>query len=907
MGFDTKGHRLYTFSIMDWYLKTPQEIFSLLTTGNHGLSLKEAARRLKSSGANKLPEAKVRSLISIFFEQFQSPLIYVLFIASGVVFFLGEYIDGSLILFVLLFNAIVGTIQEGRAQNTLKALKTFVKTSATVIRDGKEIILSDSEVVPGDIILLQEGEKVPADGRLLEIHNLQLDEATLTGESKPVHKSSEAIERPGLQTAEQRNMVFKGTHVVTGHGKAVVVATGVKTIIGTISKEIAAIDTEIPLKGDIRHLSRIIIATVGISAVLLFFIGIKLGKPMGEMFLIVVALSISLIPEGLPIVLTLVLASGVWRMSKRNALVKKLQAVEALGQAHVLAIDKTGTITRNELMIQKVFVDGQMFEVAGNGYEPEGTFMLYGGEGVKEVVTPAKLPGLLLAGRVAMFCASARISYSKEEKRWQVSGDPTEAALLVFGEKMGFKKDDMEKRYPLSQEIPFDYQLKYHVTVHAMGKKNFLTIVGAPEVLLDQTKRIWKNGKTKPFGKREREEIETLIAGMSQEGLRVLAFALHEGISGEINPDTLPSLVFGGLYAMSDGIRSEVKDAIAQTKAAGIRVVMITGDHKITAQAVAKEVGIFKEGDDIIMGKDLEELSEKKLLERLDNTSVFARVAPHHKMRIVQAYKARGEIIAMTGDGVNDAPPLVAADLGVSLGTIGTEVAKEAADIVLLDDNLSSINAAIEEGRSIYKTIKKVILYLFSTSLGEMATISAALLLGFPLPLLAAQIIWLNLVTDGFLDVALAMEPKEKGLLSHSFKRSRYLVDSLMASRMLIMALTMAFGTLLLFSIYETINLSKGWTISLTTLAVFQWFNAWNCRSEGKSIFQINPFSNPFLVGATIIVILLQLLAVYHPLMHQILRTTPLSPQEWLLIIPIAFSIVIAEEIRKFIYRRLPS
>lgn len=888
---------------MDWYLKTPQEIFSLLKTGGQGIALKEVKRRLELSGANKLPEAKVRSLISIFFEQFQSPLIYVLLIASGVVFVLGEYIDGFLILFVLLFNAIVGTIQEGRAQNTLAALKAFVKTSATVIREGKELIIPDNEVVPGDIILLQEGEKVPADGRLLETYNLQLDEAALTGESKPVHKSSEAIERSGLQTAEQRNMAFKGTNVATGHGKMVVVATGVKTIIGKISKEIAAIDTEIPLKGDIRHLSRVIIATVAASAALLFFIGVKLGKPLDEMFVTVVALSISLIPEGLPIVLTLVLATGVWRMSKRNALVKKLQAVEALGQARVLAIDKTGTITKNELTIQKVFVDGQMFDVTGNGYEPKGTLILYKAEGVKEAVTPAELPGLLLAGRAATFCASARVSYSTKEKRWQVAGDPTEAALLVFGEKAGFKKDDMEKQYPLSQEIPFDYRLKYHATVHAMGEKSYLTIVGAPEVLLQQTKRLWKNGKPKAFSKREREEIETLIRGMSREGLRVLAFAVHEDISGEANPDTLPSLVFGGLYAMSDDIRLEVKDAIAETQAAGIRVVMITGDHKITAQTVAKEVGIFKEGDNIITGKELEELSEKALLERLDKTSVFARVAPQHKMRIVQAYKKRGEIIAMTGDGVNDAPSLVAADLGVSLGTIGTEVAKEAADIVLLDDNLSSINAAIEEGRSIYKTIKKVILYLFSTSLGEMVTITGALLLGMPLPLLAAQIIWLNLVTDGFLDVALAMEPKEKGLLSHSFKRSRYLVDSLMASRMAIMAIPMAIGTLLLFSAYQGIDLMKAWTISLTTLAVFQWFNAWNCRSEERSLFQMNPFSNPFLVGATIVIILLQLLAVYHPLMQYILRTTALSLQEWLLIIPVAFSIVIAEELRKALYR----
>lgn len=883
-----------------WHTKTIPSIFVELRSNEHGLEKEEAMRRLQVYGPNTLPVAKVDGIPVIFFRQFQSPLIYILLAASSIIFAMGEVVDGSIILAVLLFNAIVGTIQEGKAQNTLLALKKFVETRATVLREGKELIIPDNEVVPGDIIILQEGERVPADARVLVATNLKIDEAALTGESRPANKIADTLRAGDAPIADQKNIIFKGTHIVAGNGRAIVVATGIETVIGKISKKIATIETEIPLRTNIRYLSRLIVLTVASISALLFLLGIVSGKSVKEMFATVVSLSVSIIPEGLPIVMTLVLATGVWRMSKQNVLVKKLQAVEALGQARVIAVDKTGTITKNEMVIQKVYIDGKFFDIGGIGYEPKGDIRLNG-----ILIDSANHPELLFAGKIAAFCANARVMFSEEEKVWRVAGDPTEAAMLVLAQKLGFHKDDIERESPPAGEIPFDYKLKYHAMIHRLGGKNFLTVVGAPEVILGLSQKIWHGGKSHLLSKEERAELESVFLSMSHGGLRIVAFAETGDVPETLTPEEIKSLTFVGFFGMKDALRPEVVEAAQKAVSAGIRVVMITGDHTVTAQAIAKEAGIYKDGDIVLTGPDIENFSDAELFEKLGKASVFARVTPEHKLRIIEAYKTRGEIVAMTGDGVNDAPSLVAADLGVAMGKIGTEVAKEASDMVLLDDNFGSIVSAVEEGRSIYKTIKKVILYLFSTSWGEVLTITGALLLGFPLPLLPAQIIWLNFVTDGFLDVALAMEPKEEGLLRGNFERpKKYLIDKLMVQRMFLMALPMAIGTLFLFKGYIETDLAKAWTMALTTLAVFQWFNAWNCRHESKSIFQMNPFSNIFLAGATLIVIFLQLVVVYHPLMQKLLHTVPLELSEWLMSISIAASIVVIEEIRKFFYRR---
>lgn len=877
-----------------WQTKLAADVIEELRSSEQGLSNKEATLRLAQYGQNKLSEARVDSIFTIFLRQFQSPLIYILVAASIVVFVIGEVVDGSIILAVLLFNAIVGTIQEGKAQNTLLALKTFIETKATVLRDNREVIISDTQLVPGDILILQEGEKIPADCRVVLSNNLKVDEAALTGESGPVHKTNERV-AVGESAGQYKNMAYKGTNIVAGNGRAVVVATGSHTTLGAIASKIAIVNTEIPLKANIRHLSHLIIVMVAVISALIFALGILVGKPVKEMFTTIVSLSVSIVPEGLPIVVTLILAMGVWRMSKRNALVKKLQAVEALGQASIIAVDKTGTLTKNEMVIQRVYVAEKMFTVGGVGYEPTGSISLDGHE-----IATATHPGLLLAGKIGAFCANARIMYSEESKRWSVTGDPTEAAMLVFSQKLDIHKEDLERESPAIAELPFDYQLKYHATLHTVDGKHLLIAVGAPEVMLALSTTVWMEGGQKELTLAERKNLESTFHKMSQAGLRIVAFAINPDADTMLTPEKITDLAFVGFYGMRDATRPEAASAVKLAESAGVKVVMVTGDHKITAQAIAKEIGIWHEYDEVLAGVDIDGMSDAQLSERLKAVSVFARVNPEHKMRIIGAYRARGEVVAMTGDGVNDAPSLVAADLGVAMGMIGTEVAKEASDIILLDDNLGSIVSAIEEGRSIYKTIKKVILYLLAGSWSQVATIVGSLFMGWPLPLLPAQIIWLNFVTDGFLDVSLAMEPKDNNLLVGKFEKpNKYLIDQLMIRRAILMAIPLAVGTLVLFSLHYQADIAKASTIALTTLAAGHWFNAWNCRSETKSIFSMNPFSNKYLVGATVAVISLQLLAIYTPAMNTFLKTVPLSPSDWLFIIPMAALIVVVEEIRK--------
>lgn len=880
-----------------WHSLAISEIYKILESGAHGLSIEEASRRLKKDGENKLPESKVDSILIIFLRQFQSPLIYILLFAGLTVFAIGERIDAIVILSVLLLNAIVGSIQEGRARNTLLALKKFIETKATVLRGGKELIIPDTQVVTGDIIVLDEGAKVPADARLIWDRSLKIDESALTGESVAEHKKTEDVSE-NLPMIEASNMVFKGTHIVSGTGQAVVVSTGVETVIGKIAKEIASIETEIPLKANIRLLSRlIIIVTLSVST-LLFTFGVLTGKGVALMLATVISITVSVIPEGLPVAITIVLASGVWRMSKRNALVKRLQAVEALGQAAIIAVDKTGTLTRNEMMVQSVYVDGKVFEIGGVGYEDKGDVRLEG-----QTVDSPNHPELIFISKLATFCANANAVFDEDKKIWRVTGDPTEAALSILGQKLGFNKEDLERESPLVFEIPFDYSLKYHTTLHHEGDNTITTVIGAPEVVLGLSQELWNPNGGSVMNEKKREEIESLIVEASLKGLRVLGVAVKIDKSKEILTADVNKLTFVGLLGLKDALRIEVKESARRAIEAGIKVVMITGDHQITARTIAEEAHIFRAGDNVLTGVEIDKFTDKELQEKVRTTSVFARVTPEHKLRIINAYKASGQVVAMTGDGVNDAPSLVAADLGVAMGRVGTEVAKEASDIILLDDNFGSIVSAVEEGRSIYKTIKKVVLYLLSTSIGELLVICGALLLGFPLPLLPAQIIWLNFVTDGFFTVALALEPREKNLLRYDFEKpKKYLVDSLMVQRMILMSLPMMIGTLILFREYFPTDLTKAWTISLTILAVFQWFNAWNCRSEKESIFSSGFLSNKSMLVATLLAITFQLLAVYHPLFQKFLRTVPLNISDWITVIAFATSIIFVEEVRKIFF-----
>ncbi len=887
---------------MSWHTSTVSQVLEGLVSRENGLSQAEAIERIKLHGENRLPEGKTDNLLTIFIRQFQSPLIYVLFAAATAVFLMGDRVDALIIGIVLVFNAVVGSIQEGRAQNTLLALRKFTETAATVMRDGKEIIIKGTEVVPGDVMILQEGEKVPADGRIIFENTLKIDEASLTGESEPVAKIHEPITASNIPIVDQKNMVFKGTNVLSGNGSAVVVATGVSTEIGKIAKEISAIDTEIPLKRNIRYLSRAIIIAVFVLSLCLIGAGVLTGKSLQYMFTTTVALAVSVIPEGLPIVITLVLATGVRRMSRHNVLVKRLQAVEALGQTKVVAVDKTGTLTRNEMVVSQVFVGGSKFEIEGDGYEPKGEVLFE-----NKVVDPLSHPKLLFIAKVSAFCTNAKISWLKEEGVWKTAGDPTEVAMLSFSQKIGFVRDVLEQEYPKKREQPFDYVKKYHTTERVIDNKNFVSVVGAPEEVLGLCQRVWREEGERDMDQNIRKEIEAIFYQFAREGLRVVACAVNvdaEEVRGE---NGLPTLSFVGFLGMRDPLREEVKNAVMNVRAAGMYPVMITGDHRLTAEAIGRQAGIFRDGDNILTGEEINKMDAEELISKLDHTTIFARVTPEHKLRIIEAFRKRGEIVAMTGDGVNDAPSLVAADLGVAMGKIGTEVAKEASDLILLDDNFAGIVRAAEEGRSIYKTIKKVILYLFSTSLGEILVITTAIFSGFPLPLLATQIIWLNFVTDGFLTVALAMEPKERVLMKEKFKKpQKWIVDRLMAGRMITMSLPMAIGTFWIFLHYLSIGeeVIKAQTIALVTLAAFQWFNAWNCRSEEKSVFSSNPFSNFWLVAATITVIALQLFALHNGFLQKVLHVVPLSVNEWFYLVPVAASVVVVEEIRKIFYRR---
>jgi magnesium-transporting ATPase (P-type) len=883
---------------MEWYTQTSEQIYAHFESNELGLSKEQATKKREEHGENKLPEARKITYLEIFFRQFQSPLIYVLLIASVVVLVMGDIGSSIFIGAVLCINAIIGTFQEGKAQNTLVALKHLVDTQATILRSGVEVIVKDEELVPGDVVLLKEGDKIPADARIINFEQFAVDESSISGESEPIRKKAGTIIGNNLSVQDQNNMVFRGTYVVGGKAKVIVVATGVDTFIGKISVKLKTLDTDVPLKAEIKSFSNILIIIVCVIVILVFFLGIYSGIAGREMFSIAVAIAVSAVPEGLPVVVTLILATGVARMSKRNALVKNLQSVEALGQADVIAVDKTGTITMNQMMVKEVYIASGLYAVTGQGYEPKGIIKQADAQ-----VDYTSRADLMLMGKISSLTATAHIAYKEENNFWQrISGDPTEVALLVFAQKLGLNKFVIEAENPKLIEMPFNSNTSFHATLNQVhGGRNTLFVAGSPEVILRASKEMWtSNGKVE-LSVDKKKEIENEMEKMLGKGLRVIACAIAEHHGKEVQEGHLPPVSFVGFVGIEDAIRTEVYDAVARAKEAGIRVVMITGDHISTARSIGKTVGIYNDGDEILTGNDLNTLSLSELSNKIVKTSIFARVTPDHKMTIIKAYENAGLIIAMTGDGVNDALSLAAADLGVAMGKAGTEVAKEASDIVLLDDNFGSIVSAVEEGRNIYKTIKKVVLYLLSTGLGEIFAIAGAIILGFEMPFSASQIIWLNFVTDGFLVVALALEPKESGILKEKMKKKdQKLLSGGMLVRMFVMGLVMMSGTLILFHFYSA-DFVKASTIAVTSLAMYQWFNAINCRSERKSVFKINFFGNVYLIIALLLVLGLQIIAVYNAWFNQFLGTTPIGIYEWLIIVAVSLSVIVVDEIYKFV------
>lgn len=883
-----------------WHLETIENVFLTVNSTEAGLGNSEAKEKLLLNGRNALPVGKEATLLVSFLSQFKSPLIYVLIIAAIAVTILGDLNDGFIIFFVLFINAIIGTFQEGKANKTLRSLRDFSKGVAVVVRDGKEIEIHDEELTVGDVIVVRSGDKIPADARLISSQSFKVNESAISGESEPVMKDAAPLKKD-VPLPDRKNMIYKGSLSVAGQARAVVVAVGLQTMIGGISTKLRDIESEIPLKQKVADFSKLVGLSVLAAALFVVMVGIWRGVPLKEIFFTATAISVSLIPEGLPVVITLILAKGVYRMAQKNALVKNMQAVEALGEANILAVDKTGTITKNELTVLKVLVDKKEFDVSGSGYSPKGDLLLLG-----NVVDPLNHPELLFAGKTACFCADAAVEFTESDSLSKVEmvkviGDPTEAALLVFAQKTGFKKDELEAEEPKVYEIPFSFEYKFHTTLHKKGKEFLMTVVGAPEVILNKVSEIWTSEGKRNISDADRDRIEEKIKKFSKLGLRVLAFAVHNGESSVVDIENMPTLCFGGLYAMKDVLREGVAEAVGLARQNGLKTVMITGDHVGTAEAIAREAGIWQEGDMVMTGTELATLKNNELDDRIGKVSVFARVLPEHKLTIVESYKRLGLTVGMTGDGVNDALSLRAANLGLAMGMGGTEVAKESADIVLLDNNFKSIISAIHEGRAIYKTIKKVVLYLVSTSIGEFLVIAGALVLGLPLPISPTQILWLNLVTDGFLVVALAFE--KESFENRKYKRDKLLFSKKDAFRAICMGAVMMLGTLLVFrGASESLHDSLA-TLSLTLLAMFQWFNVWNVRSERNSVFY-KPFSNPYLLLAISATILLQVFAIYNPFMQNVLDTSPISLYEWGYLVLIASSIVWVEEIRKYFVRK---
>lgn len=860
-----------------WHNLSIEKALARLDTHQTGLDDEEAVHRFRKFGANKLPEEKRLGWLDILVSQFKSPLIFVLLIAAAIAFLLREFIDMGVILAAVAVNTVIGFIQENKAEKSLIALKKLVKHKARVIRAGQEKEIDAAEVVPGDIILLKAGDKIAADSRLLEANNFQVIEATLTGESVPSTKNIEVLEK-GTVLADRENMVYMGTTVARGKARAVVCTTGTNTELGRIALLVKeTIEEKTPLQKKLAHFSRLLGLIVGGLCLLILLVGLLTGKSFFEMLLIAVAVAVAAIPEGLIVAVTVILAIGMQRILKKKALVRKLIAAETLGSTTVICSDKTGTLTEGKMQVAGIDV-------------------------LTQVGTPTKV-GEALALKIAMLCNNAVITNPEEVlEKWQILGDPTEQALLLVAVQAGLNKEALTDEYPRLAEIPFDSEKKYMATLHEVrSKKNeiqrvqrVIFVKGAPEKILDMSSCSPARYK----------ELKAQYDKLTDQGLRVLALAYKNTRSAKLADTDLKRLTFVGLVSLKDPLRPEAKETIAICRRAGIRPVIVTGDHKLTAKAIAREAGIIAHDEQILEGKELDRMSDRELKRISSKINIYARVSPKHKLRIIDALQSRGEVVAMTGDGVNDAPALKSADIGVALGS-GTDVAKETADIVLMDNNFKTIVSAVEQGRVIFDNIKKVILYLLSSSFTEIILIMSSLLLGFPLPILAAQILWINIVQDGLPDLALGFEPGEPEVMKEKPRGHKTpLFDTEMKTLIFIIGL---FTDILLFGLFIWLWKTSGdliytRTIIFTTLGVSSLLYVFACRSLRKSILHINPFSNKHLLWAVMISFIVLIIAVYCPPLQKLLKTIPLGISEWSYIILFGFINLLLIELTKWFF-----
>lgn len=858
-----------------------QELQTDLTSG---LTPDEVQARLVTCGPNALPESAPPAPIGLFLRQFSSLIVWVLVGAAVVAGLLGEWVDTAAIIAIVLLNAILGFVQEYRAERSLAALKKLALTNAKVLRGGKLLSLPSTDLAPGDVMMVEAGDHVPADARLLYASSLRTQEAALTGESTPVEKTDDVLTTAVLPVVEKKNCLFWGTDIVAGKGRAVVVATGVRTELGRIAVLMQHEEREsTPLQQRLTQLGRVLLVlSLGIVGVV-FILGIRRGEPLVNMFLTAVSLAVAAIPEGLPAIVTMTLAIGVTKMVKRHALIRQLPAVETLGSTTVICTDKTGTLTKNEMTVTRIFIDGHTLAVSGEGYAPVGEIREEG-----QILTGDLSGGVQVLLEAAVLCNDASLAH--EEQKWVVVGDPTEGALLVVAAKVGVTKAALAATQSLLGEAPFDAERKRMTVVRDSSDGPVAYVKGAPDSLLPECSRYRTlTGKVEPLTDDVCQQIVMANSLFAQHALRVLGIAVRPLMS---LPSTFQAqelerdLIFLGLVAMKDPLRTEAKIAAATCRDAGIRTVMITGDHKDTAIAIARELGILGSGMQALAGVELDELSDEALAKQAPATAVYARVTAAHKLRVVKAWQSHGAVVAMTGDGVNDAPAVKAANIGIAMGITGTDVTKEAAAMVVTDDNFASIAAAVEEGRAIYANIRKAVYYLLSCNLSEIFLMLLATLLFLPLPLLPVHILWINLVTDGLPALALAVDPHEPDLMRRPPRPPHAPLLSprrllALSGQGLFMAVV-ALAAFLFFLYREDRNLHEARTAAFTVLVFAQLIHAFNCRSASHSLFSLGVGTNPMLLGAVLGSIALQITISFVPLTQTLFVLAPFDPTLWL-------------------------
>jgi Ca2+-transporting ATPase len=869
---------------------------SLRTSPGRGLSWEEAERRLAEHGPNELSAARGPAPWRLLLRQLENVLIVILLAAVVLSGVLGHAVEAVVIAVIVVFAVLLGFLQEYRAERALEALRRLAAPTATVVRDGEEVEIPARDVVPGDVVLLRAGDRVPADGRVGEAVNLQVEESALTGESVPVEKSAAPLADADLVVGDRLNMVYAGTTVTYGRGRAIVVATGMRTEFGGVARMLETVEVgKTPLQENLDRVAHVL-ARVALALVLAVVLaGLVRDEPFLEMLLFGSALAVAVVPEALPAVVTISLTLAAQRMVKRHVLIRRLSATEALGSVSVICADKTGTLTRNEMTVRRMFAAGRLFSVSGAGYEPQGEFLLDGAP----VEPPAALVEVL---RCAALASDAHVVRSEDDAHWHVRGDPTEAALVVAAAKAGLRKPELEAELPRVAEIPFTSERKRMTTLHETPEGVIACAKGAPEVILDScTHQLSPDGPT-ALDEGDREALLATARELAGEALRVLAVARRSEATLE---DAEQGMTFLGLVGMIDPPRPEAAEAVRVCREAGIAPVMITGDHPLTARAIARELGLLDSGR-LVTGAELEAMDDAELAREVEGIQVYSRVSPAHKLRVVTALQARGHSVAMTGDGVNDAPALKKADIGVAMGIAGTDVTREAADMTLTDDNFASIVAAVEEGRRVFDNIKKYLMYLLSANLGEIGLLTGAALLGQPLPLSAVQILYVNLATDGLPALALAVDPPDPDVMRRPPRprRTGIFTGGVVALILLGGAWSAAINTgLFVWALDSGRALSEAMTLVFLALVLTEFFKAYGYRSDRRSVFD-RPFANRWLNLAIPWELGLLCLVLYVPFLQAAFGTFGPSLGEWIIVVGLASTILPVLEIGKWVVRR---